>query len=300
MTETTTSVYAPPDRLARIKGDLLLVLVAALWGSGFIAQRVASQNIGPLTFNGIRFLLGAAILLPFLRFRLTLNRAVMPYMLLAGFFLFAGSGLQQAGIQYTTAGNAGFITGTYVVIVPFLMVFFFRQKVSWNSWLAAGLALTGALLLSTGVTLNLSYGDSLMFASALMWACHVIAVGKASRKADVLSFAVIQYLVCGGLNLVFGILLEPTTAAGLTNAWWTFIYSGIFIVALGFTLQAVGQKNAPTTDAAIILGTEAVFAALFGAIFLAERFAPIQLVGCLLIMVGIVVTQLRPADVEAA
>ncbi len=298
MTETT-GVLSPANRLTRLKGDLILVLTAALWGSGFIAQRIAAQSIGPLTFNGIRFLLGAAILLPFLRFKFHVNRAALPYVLLAGFFLFAGSGLQQAGMQYTTAGNAGFITGTYVVIVPFLMVVFFRQKVSWNSWIAAGLALIGALLLSTGGKLHLSYGDSLEFASALMWACHVIAVGKASRKAEVLSFAILQYLVCGGLNLLFGLLVETTTLAGLTNAWWTFIYSGIFIVALGFTLQAVGQKNAPTTDAAIILGMEAVFAAFFGALFLAERFAPIQLVGCLLIMVGIVVTQVRPAAESA-
>lgn len=291
MEKTTTNTKSL--RFVRIQADLILLLVAAIWGSGFVAQRIAAQNFGVFLFNGSRFLLGALLLLPFVQFRLNVERKLLPWVILAGLFLFGGSALQQAGLQSTTAGNAGFITGTYVVLVPVLLVIFFRQKIGWNSWLAAFLALAGTLFLSTGGSYQMASGDILELAGAFLWAMHVILVGRLANKLNVLQFAIGQYIVCGMLNLLLGIALEWHTISGMTNTWWTILYSGIFPVAIGFTLQAVGQKNAPASDAAIILGMEAVFAALFGFLFLTERLTPVQLFGSVLIMAGIILTQAK-------
>jgi drug/metabolite transporter (DMT)-like permease len=284
----------------RIRSDLILLLVAIIWGSGFIAQRVAAQNFGVFLFNGARFLLGALILIPFTRFRWNISRPMLRWVILAGVFLFGGATLQQAGMVTTTAGNAGFITGTYVVLVPILLVIFWRQKIGWNSWLAALLALTGTLFLSTGGKLNaLAPGDILEFMGAILWALHVILVGKVINHVDVLQFAIGQYIVCGLLNLLLGLIFETNTLPGLANAWWTVVYAGIFSVSIGFTLQGVGQRHAPPTDASIILGLEAVFAAAFGFLLLNEAFSAVQQLGCGLIFVGIVLAQIRPAPKQA-
>ncbi len=284
----------------RLKSDFILLLVALIWGSAFAAQRVAADHLGPFLFNALRFIVAVIVLLPLARFRLKVERGILPWVGLAGIALFTASALQQAGMQYTTAGNAGFITGLYVVLVPLVMVVFLRQPVSRWTWLAAGIATIGALLLSTGGEIKLNPGDVLELAGAGAWAVHVLLVGWLARRTDVLSFVILQDLVSALLNVVFSLFTDISTLPGLLPAAWAVLYTGIFSIGIGYALQGIGQRHAPPADAAIILSLEAVFAALFGFLFLNERLLPIQLLGCLLILAAIIQVQLRPVLGKAA
>ncbi len=299
--------------MSRLRADLVLLAVALIWGSAFAVQRVAARSLDTFAFNGLRFMLGAFILLPFSAFnplnnrsrlhgaldqadgggtkKAILDRKSLFYILSAGAVLFGGSALQQAGLKYTTAANAAFITTLYVVLVPIILVIFFKAKIRWIAWLAAGMAITGSLLLSTAGSLRLAPGDSLELAASVMWALDVIIVSRAVKYMEVLTFSVGHYLVAGGLNILVGVWL-PHPLAGLGVGWWTIIYIGVLSTALGYTLQALGQKYAPPTDATILLSMEAVFAALAGFILLGETMLPVQLAGCGLILLAVFITQL--------
>jgi len=281
--------------LTRFQSDLILLFTAAVWGSGFIAQRIAAPGTSVFLFNGCRFLIGALLLFPLIRFRLEIPKTQLRNVIIAGFFLFSAGAFQQAGMQTTTAGNAGFITGLYVVIVPIFIYLFWKQKQHWIIWISAFMAVVGMLLLSTGGSIKFVPGDLLEFLGAILWAMHVIVVGISVRKLNPLHFAVGQFLTSALFNLLFGLILEPQSIPIVPELWLAILYNGVFSVAIGFTLQGVGQKNAPATDAALILSMEAVFAAIFGYIFLSERFTPIQFLGCFMVMTAILLSQI-PID----
>jgi drug/metabolite transporter (DMT)-like permease len=283
---------------ARFRSDALLLLVAILWGSSFAVQRVAAQHLGVFLFNGLRFLLAVLILLPFARQKDPLERGDIAWIILAGLCAFGGSALQQAGLQFTAAANAGFITSLYVVLVPVLLFVLWKQRVSWVGWVAASLAVAGAMLLSTGgmgfrLAGKAVVGDGLELLGSVGWALHVIAVGRGARRMAVLTFSIGQYLVAGTLNLGMGLVLEGRLLSGLAVAWWTVVYIAVFSTAIGYTLQAVGQRHAPPADAAIILSLESVFAALFGYLFLTERLASVQKLGCALIFGAVLLSQVK-------
>jgi drug/metabolite transporter (DMT)-like permease len=288
----------------RLKADLTLFFVAVIWGSGFVAQRLAASNhLGAFLFNGGRFLLGALILLPFALPRWKLKPADLPWVGLAGLLLFGGCWLQQAGMQYTSAANAGFITGLYVVLVPMLLALFWRQKVRLLAWIAAGLAVFGIWLLSAQGKFRLAPGDGLELIGSLLWAFHVILVGRLSQRIDVLPFSVGQFLVSGVLNLIAGGLFELHSLSVLPLVWPAVLYSACLPIALGFTLQVAGQKHAPAADAAILLSMEAVFAALFGFAWLGEGLSTGQVAGCALMLTAMLLAQFNrqpePAGVTA-
>jgi len=278
--------------LTRFQSDLILLFTAFVWGSGFIAQRIAAPNVSIFFFNGGRFLLGAILLLPFIKFKLNIPKKEIFKVSIAGALLFLAGAFQQAGMKTTTAGNAGFITGLYVVIVPIFLFLFWRQKQTWNIWVSAIMAVVGMLLLSTGGKIRLAHGDVMEFIGALLWALHVIVVGLSVKNLHPLHFAIGQFLFCSLLNIFSGLIIEPASINSVNELWWTIIYNGIASVAIGFTLQGIGQKNAPATDAALILSMEAVFAAILGYLFLQERFTQIQLIGCFLVMLAIFLSQL--------
>jgi drug/metabolite transporter (DMT)-like permease len=279
----------------RWKSDLILLFVAAIWGSGFVAQRLATEQLGTFYFNGGRFLLAALILLPFTRLRWRGDRKQIPWMLLAGVFLFAAAGFQQAGLVTTSISNASFITGLYVVLVPLILFFFFRKQVYWLSWVAVAVAVLGVMLLSLQGEFRLAPGDGLELMGAFLWALHVILVGRlAMMGVDIIWFAVIQFAACGLLNLLLAAGIDPQGSQSMISSWPVIVYSAILPIGLGFTLQIVGQKHAPSIDAAIILSTEAVFGTLFGYLFLNELLSVRQLFGCVLILAAIILSQLRP------
>ncbi len=275
----------------RLKADLTLLFVALLWGFGFLAQSIAAGQVGALLFNSARWLLGALVMLPLVKFKLKVNRDNLPWMLVAGFVLFMGSGLQQAGLEFTTVGNAGFITGVYVVLIPILLTLFWRERISKMIWAAAAATAVGVYLLSMGGPLQLNMGDLLMLLGAFMWALHVIVIGKAVKNVPVLDFVIGQNIFCGLLNLVSGLAFQSDTLPGLLPNWLPILYLSLISTAVGFTLQAYGQRHAPPADAAIILSMEAVFAALIGWIFLHEQLTLLQLLGCALILAAIIFSQ---------
>jgi drug/metabolite transporter (DMT)-like permease len=292
----------------RWKSDLLLLSATALWGTGFVVQRYAAGYLGTFTFNSTRFLLaGLLILLAWLGFPraktdlrttdLQSTAHFYPGMALAGVFLFAASGFQQAGLATTTIGNASFITGLYVVLVPAILFVVLRQHVSWLSWLAVLVAAAGVGLLSLTESFHLAPGDVLELIGALMWALHIIQVGRLSRRgADLLIFSTVQFLVCGLLNLVAAFVWEPGQMASALASWPVVVYSAVVPIGLGFTLQIAGQKHAPLVDSAILLSMEAVFATLFGYLFLGEALILRQIAGCGLILVAMIMAQVRSGN----
>lgn len=282
-----------PPTAERIKSDSILLFVSAVWGSGFIAQSIAAETMGNFTFNGIRFAFGALFLVLLVRFRLRSLRENLGGVTLAGALLFGASTLQQVGIKTTTAANAGFITGLYVVIIPILLFLFARQKIHWSTWAAALLAVTGTLFLSTGGAFEPAPGDWFILGGAFLWAAHVIVVGRMARRMDNLVFSFGQFAITAVLNAACALLFEANLPPPAQPAWLAVLYSAIFPVGLGFTLQVIGQRNAPTTDAAILFSMEAVFAALFGYWLLNEILLPLQVFGCLLILVAMLMAQLR-------
>jgi drug/metabolite transporter (DMT)-like permease len=285
---------SPDHAQARLRADLTLLFVALVWGSAFIAQRVAALSMGVYLFNGLRFLLGALVLLPLaLRSRGAgvRTRGLLPGMLLAGLLLFGGSSLQQLGLRFTTAANAGFITGLYVVLVPLLLALVWRQPPRQAVWLAALLSAAGLFLLSTGGSFSLALGDALELAGAFLWAFHVLCIGWLVQRADVIHISVVQCALCGLLSLGMALAFESPSLIQVSGAWWTVLYTGLLSIGLAYTLQGVGQKVAPPADAAILLSLEAVFAAIAGWLFLDERLGAIQLVGCALMLGGMLLAQ---------
>lgn len=286
---------------AHLKGDILLLFTAMIWGSAFVAQKIGMDHIGPFMYTGIRFALGALFVTPFMLF---LNRS-RPFVLkqrtdpslllsglLAGGFLFGGSILQQIGIIYTTAGKAGFITGLYVVIVP-LFGLIWGLRPGKGVWAGAILAVSGLYLLTVEEGFSLGMGDTLVLICAVMYALHVLVIGWLAPRVDVLRLAVMQFWVCAGISLLIGIFVETLTWAAVKGAAAPILYGGLLSVGVGFTLQVVAQRKAPAAHAAIILSLETVFAVMAGLIILGETLPARGWAGCVLMLCGMVASQIE-------
>jgi drug/metabolite transporter (DMT)-like permease len=286
-----------------VKSDILLLLTAMIWGFAFVAQRVGMDFVGPFTFNGVRFALGALVLLPFIaapRLKSFSSRHPVPAKTrldsiapgaAAGVVLFLGSSLQQMGLVYTTAGNAGFITGLYVVMVPMIGLIW-RHRPGAGTWIGTVLAASGLYLLSVTDSFELAPGDSLVLMSAVMWAIHVLIIGWLSPRKDPLVLACSQFAVCSVLSLIVAVAIETITLEGLSNATVPILYGGVLSVGLAYTLQVVAQRNAPPAHAAVILSLEGAFAALGGRLLLAEYLTARGYTGCALMLAGMLLSQL--------
>jgi drug/metabolite transporter (DMT)-like permease len=283
-----------------LKAELLLLLAAVIWGFAFVAQRVGMDHVGPFTYNGVRFVLGALSLLPLL---LIGRRSAPPSYsggwkptlaggLLAGLILFAGASLQQVGIVHTTAGKAGFITGLYVVIVP-LLGLLWGHRTPWSTWTGAAFAVVGLYLLTLTESFSLAEGDGLVLIGALFWAAHVLVIGWLSgRHIEPILLACLQFIVCAALSLAVAVASEPITLAGLWGGALPILYGGLLSVGVAYTLQVVAQRDAPPAHAAIILSLETVFAALGGWLLLNETLSGRGLIGCALMFAGMLLSQL--------
>ena len=285
------------------RADILLLLTATIWGFAFVAQRVGMAYVGPFTFNGVRFALGSLSLVPLLFVldrRPSEARRMLPPTTaktllaggsLAGLFLFAGASLQQVGLVYTTAGNAGFITGLYVVIVP-IMGLVLGQRTHTGTWLGAFLAAAGLYFLSITAELTIAWGDLLELIGAFFWAAHVLIIGRLSPRMDALKLAITQFAACSLLSLITAVAIETITWEGLRQAAIPILYGGLGSVGVAYTLQVVAQKDAPPAHAAIFLSMEAVFAAFGGWLLLSENLTSRGLLGCGLMLAGMLLSQL--------
>lgn len=286
-----------------LMANLLMLLAAAIWGFAFVAQRVGMETMGPHLFNGVRFLMGGLALLP-LVFWLSgrpdsstgknpSNRRLLMAGIIAGFFLFAGATLQQVGLQYTTAGKAGFITGLYIFFVPAIGLLF-GMRTSLGTWLGAALAVWGLYLLSIRDTFSLSYGDTLQVLCAVAFAGHVLVIGYLASRFNTIKLSTIQFMVAGFLALLLAVIMETISWQMIVDTAIPLAYAGLMSTGVAYTLQVVAQQHAHSSHAAIILSSEGVFAVLGGWLFLSEVLPTAGLVGCLLMLVGMLMSQLWP------
>jgi drug/metabolite transporter (DMT)-like permease len=281
------------------RANLILLLTAVIWGGGFVAQRMGMEQMGPFMFNGFRFLIGALSLVPVMmlrkkphkpkpgEWRLTLGIGTA-----AGLFLFWGATFQQLGLISTTAGKAGFITGLYVIIVPLLGALG-GDRAPWNTWIGAALAVVGLYFLSVTRGLIFDSGDGYVLAGAFFWAAHVQFLARFAPRVDAVRLSFIQALVTSGISFVVALAIEEVNWGGIREAVWPIIYGGVVSIGIAYTLQIIGQLTARPTPAAIILSLESVFAAFWGWLLLSETFTPRNLAGSLLMLVGMVFSQLK-------
>lgn len=287
--------------MSRSQANTLLLIAGAMWGMGFVAQSTAMESIGPFLFIGLRFSVAGLAMLPFALREATqaatpLSARNWRIFSLVGILLFGGMAAQQVGLMTTTVTNSGFLTGLYVVMVPFLGVILFRQWPHWIVWPATLSALAGIWLLSGGHAVSFVTGDWLTILCAAFWALQVVFIARAAaRTGRPVTLAVVQFAVTAAIALAIALITEPIFLAEIARALPEILYAGIFSGGIAFTLQIVGQRYTTAPQAALFLSTEAVFAALFGAIFLGERLPPAGLAGCALILSAILLVEIVPA-----
>jgi len=280
------------------RADALMLVTAIIWGSGFVAQRVGMDHMGPFAFNGLRFALGALVLAPLIKYKrsrpdsdLKRNKLFFLGGGIAGCVLFIAATLQQIGLVYTTAGKAGFITGLYVIFVA-LMAWLGGYKPDAGSWLGAALACAGLYFLSVTENLTFAPGDLWVLIGAIFWAAHVLILSWLAPKMDGLRLACTQFTVCSFLSLLAAVIFETNTLLGMKAALIPILYGGFMSVGAGYTLQVIAQKDAPPVHAAIILSLEAVFGAVAGWLILDEALSLRAFIGCALMLTGILTAQL--------
>ncbi len=287
----------------RLQANLLLMLAAIIWGSSFVVQQIGTGELGTITFTGARFLVGAIVVLPFaIKQFLRVDQKERKFetsdwlgLVVIGCVLFTAAALQQHGILRTTVTNSGFLTALYVPLVPVLGLIVLKRKVHFSIWPASICCFLGTYILSGAQDVDLVAGDLWVISSTVFWATHVMLVGiLASRTRAPLVVAAVQFLVCGFINFVLGFIFESPSFSQIIGAARGICYIGIFSVGMAFTLQVVGQRFTPAADAAIILSSETVFAALGGMIFLGERLSLFQLSGGILILTSILAVELLP------
>lgn len=272
---------------SRLKANTLLILVAFIWGTAFIAQSVAVQAGLAFLYNGASFVLGGLALLPFAPKGTMLSRPQWRWMLAAGLLLFGGSALQQVGLFYTKVANASFLTTLYVIFTPFLLWAGYGDRPKKIELLGVVLAIAGAFLLSTGgAAFTWQIGDILELLGAFFWGLHLVLVAKYTAKFDAISFACGQFLVCGIMNFAVGFVFESPQALLLWPVVAATVYRALLSIGIGYTLQIWAQKFTTATDAGLIFSLEAVFAATVAWAVLGETLGPLQVVGCLLIFVA--------------
>lgn len=289
-----------------MRGNLMLLTAAMVWGMSFVSQSVGMRYVQPFTFNGVRFLLGGLALLPVIRL---LDRAsgrsqlpagelsaIRKSSVRAGVFcglvLFAASTLQQQGILTSTAGKAGFITTLYIVIVPLLRSLG-GKRLPLRIWLCVLSAVVGFLLLCAGESFSVSRGELLLLCCAVMYSVHILVIDRCNvGQVDGVRLSATQFLVSGVLSLVGMVLFDAPTWAGIWSARWTILYNGLLSCGVGYTLQVLGQRDTNPTVASLLMSLESVFAVLAGWAILRELLTGRELTGCALVFLAVIVSQL--------
>ena len=287
--------------MSPFRSNLLLTLAAVIWGLAFVAQRVGMEYVGPFTFNGVRFALGALSLAPLLLYfkpsapagaAVCSRKTVFAAGICAGLLLFSGASLQQVGLIYTTAGKAAFITCLYIILVP-LAGRFLGQRTDAATWLGSLLAMSGLYLLCVKEGFSIAFGDLLQLIGAFFWTGHILLIDHFSAKVNALQLCCIQFITCASLSLLTALCFESITLVGLQQALIPILYGGLLSVGVAYTLQVVGQRHASPAHAAIILSMETVFAAIGGYLLLDETLGLPELTGCALMLAGMLLAQLK-------
>ena len=288
-----------------MKGNILLVITAVIWGAAFVAQSVSMDHIGAFTFQGVRSLIGSAVLVPVILALTSVKKKKGEYVkpdkkekaqlwkagIICGIILTVASNLQQAGIQYTTAGKAGFITALYIVVVPILGLFM-KKKVSLRIWMCVIMAMVGLYLLSMTEGFRHSMGDTLVLLCAIAFSFHIVVVDHFASIVDGVKLSCIQFLVCGVISSILMFIFEEPQIDGIMKAAVPILYAGVLSCGVAYTLQIVGQKYTRPTVASLLMSLESVFAVLAGMIILSEIPTVREAIGCIVMFAAIIITQL--------
>ena len=289
-----------------LRGSLLLLLAAVIWGGAFAAQRVGMDHLGPLFFNGTRMLMAGVALLPVILLsdrrkparteRTDVQRRDQRIAgCLCGVLLFVSSTLQQIGLKYTAAGKAGFITALYVVLVPVAGWLLFRKNPGRAIRVSVLLAVAGLWLLCVPAGgLELNIGDLYVLGCAICFTGHILTVDHYSPRTDGLRLSCTQFFVCGVLSVGISLFTETVTAEGIRGAMIPLLYAVILSGAVGYTLQIVAQRDTNPTVASLMMCLESVFAVLSGALILGERMSGREAAGCAIMFTAVILAQLSP------
>ncbi|MBR5315836.1 MAG: DMT family transporter [Firmicutes bacterium] len=293
----------------KMKSNLMLLLTAIIWGSAFVAQK-AGTVLEPFTYTGIRMLIGGLVLIPVIMIfakmdktpdtRTIVEKKAAEKMnliggLWCGIVLCIASNLQQMGMYFDTdAGKAGFITTLYVVIVPVLGLFL-KRKVKPIVWGCIALAVVGFYLLTmagSGAGFSLALGDFFVLLCAFVFAIHILVVDHFIEKCDGIKLSSIQFLTTGIISLILMAIFENPVMADIISCAGAILYCGVLSSGVAYTLQVLGQKDAEPATASLILSLESVFAVIFGALILHESMTTLELIGCVVIFVAVLIPQL--------
>jgi drug/metabolite transporter (DMT)-like permease len=279
-------------------------LCTFIWGTTFIAQDTGMDTIGPLTFNGTRFFIGFLSIIPFALIfekkkiikEINLNKKLFFKLLFwVGLFLFLGTYVQQAALLYTDVANAAFFTIFYVPMVPIILYLFYSKLPHWSIWPSVLFCIAGVYLLSDFSNATVRLGDSLVILCALFWSLHIIFIGNFIKVFNLpLFFGSLQALIVSLISFVFAIYFETITFANILNESVSIIYAGALSGGIAFTLQIYAQKNISAAPAAIIFSLEGVFAASAAWIILDQILGLNNIIGCLFILTGVVLSQIAP------
>lgn len=296
----------------RMRGNLLLLLAAFIWGVAFVAQSEGMKYVEPFTFIGIRSYLGGVALLVFLGVRKLCTqkklgtqegspsaeekkKASRKDLLLGGIscgvILFTASALQQIGIMYSPeAGKAGFITALYIVLVP-LCGIFRKKKIGLQVWLAVLVAIVGMYLLCITDGFSVAKGDISLMLCAVAFTGHILVIDYFSPKTDGVAMSCIQFFVCGILGTIGVLLTEQVVLSQVIKAWRPLVYAGVLSSGVAYTLQIVAQKDTEPTVASLLMSLESVFAVLGGFVILGQRLSVRELLGCGFMFAAILLAQ---------
>lgn len=290
------------------KSSLMLFAAAFIWGTAFVAQSVGMDYLGPLSFNGARFLMGGAVLLPVAALGRARRRkreggneegegkgshkkTALAGGVCCGLVLCAASLLQQYGILYTSVGKAGFITTLYIILVPFFGIFL-KKKIPGKVWAGAAIAALGMYLLCMSESLSLNLGDGLVFIGALLFSVHILVIDYFSPRADGVELSCIQFLTAGVLASVLALLFEEPRMEDFVEGILPLAYAGILSCGVAYTLQVLGQKDTDPTVAALLLSLESVVSVLAGWVILGQALTGRELGGCALVFGAVILVQL--------
>ena len=279
-------------------------LCTFIWGTTFIAQDTGMDKIGPLTFNATRFFIGFLSIIPFallfekkkISNEIKKNKKLFYKLLFwVGLFLFLGTFVQQAALLYTDVANAAFFTIFYVPMVPIILFLFYAKSLHWSIWPSVLFCVLGVYLLSDFSNATVRLGDSLVILCAFFWSLHIIFIGNFIKNFDLpLFFGALQALVVAFFSFLFAIFFETITIANILNEYLSIIYAGVLSGGIAFTLQIYAQKNISAAPAAIIFSLEGVFAAVAAWIILDQILGLNNIIGCLLILAGVILSQIAP------
>ena len=292
----------------KMKNSLLLLLTSFIWGVAFVAQSVGGEAVGCFTFNGVRSLIGALVLIPVIFFLDAQKKkelgeekfqeqkgdfkTLLSGGICCGVMLCIASNFQQFGISFTTVGKAGFITAMYILIVPILGLFM-KKKVSMKVWFGVVLATIGLYMLCmTSESFSLSKGDFLVLICAGFFSLHILIIDYFSPKADGVRLSCIQFFVCGLISMIIAFIFEQPNLGAILSGWLPILYAGVLSCGVAYTLQIVGQKNMDPTVASLILSLESVFSVLAGWVILNQKLSGRELFGCGLMFLAIIMAQL--------